>query len=234
MFVPKSRADALARVVAAQSAAKDTLEYKGVPSTPEGAEARQGMETRLTEAGNSLRALAAEVVDGAKVYQGGGSERPEASLPDKVREAADASLDRLYDNFKDADDHRWRNVIERARKGAEHPLEALDYSGKTEDHPVCSAVLSFVGSGKKGKDIRSHFSDPPYGWPRDAVDAALISLFGMGHCEQPPKVRRSSLVNSIRRRYRAPTSGSKASLSIPAAASRCATVSDGRCCLQAE
>ena len=42
-------------------------------------------------------------------------------------------------------------------------------------------MLSFVGSGKKGKDVRAHFSDPPCGWPRDAVDAALISLFGTGH-----------------------------------------------------
>ena len=181
VFVPKSRADALTRVIAAQSGAKDTLEYKGVPSSPEGIEARQGMETRLTEAGNSLRSLVAEVIDGAKVYQGGGSERLEASLLDKVKEAANASLDRLFYDFKDADDHRWPKVIERARKGAEHPLEALDYSGKTEDHPVCSAVLCFVGSGKKGKDVRAHFSDPPYGWSRDAVDAALISLFGTGH-----------------------------------------------------
>ena len=181
VFVPKSRADALVHVIAAQSTAKDTLEYKGVPSTPEGIEARQGMETRLTEACNSLRALVAEVVDGAKVYQGGGSERLEATLFDKVMEAANASLDRLFYGFKDADNHRWPKVIERARKGAEHPLEVLDYSGKTEDHPVCSAVLSFVGSGKKGKEIRAHFSDPPYGWSRDAIDAALISLFGSGH-----------------------------------------------------
>ena len=139
------------------------------------------METRLTEADNSLRALVAEVVDGAKVYQGGGSERLEATLPDKVKEAASASLDRLFYDFKDADDHRWPKVIKRARKGAEHPLEGLDYSGKTEDHPVCSAVLSFVGSGKKGREVRAHFSNPPYGWSRDAVDAALISLFGTGH-----------------------------------------------------
>ena len=181
VFVPKSRADALARVVTAQSAAKDTLEYKGVPATPEGIEARQGMATRLTEACNSLRALVAEVVDGAKIYQGGGSERLEATLLDKVNEAVNASLDRLFSDFKDADDNRWDKVIERARKGAEHPLEALDYSGKTEDHPVCSAILSSVGSGKKGKDVRAHFSDPPYGWSRDAVDGALISLFGTGH-----------------------------------------------------
>ena len=152
-----------------------------MPSSPEGIEARQGMETRLTEAANSLRALVAEFIDDAKVFQGGGNERLEASLPDRVQNAADAALDRLFYGFKDADDHRWPKVIERARKGAEHPLEALGYSGKTEDHPVCSAVLSFVGSGKKGKAVRTHFSDPPYGWSRDAVDAALISLFGTGH-----------------------------------------------------
>ncbi len=41
--------------------------------------------------------------------------------------------------------------------------------------------MSFVGAGKKGRDVRAHFSNPPYGWPQDAVDAALISLFGSGH-----------------------------------------------------
>ena len=181
VFVPKSRADALARVIAARSAAKETLEYKGVPSGDEGIEARRGMETRLTAAADGLRSLVAEVIDGAKVFQGGGAERLEAALADKVTEAANASLDRLFYDFKDADDHRWSKVIERARKGAEHPLEALDYSGKTEDHPVCSSVLSFVGSGKKGREVRTYFSEPPYGWPRDAVDAALIGLFETGH-----------------------------------------------------
>ena len=181
VFLPKSRADDLARVVAAQAAANETLEYKGVPSTAEGIEARQGMETRRTEAANNQRSLVAAIVGDAKVYQGGGSERLEATLQDKIREAANASLDRLFHDFRDADDGRWSRVIERARRGAEHPLEVLDYDGKTEDYRVCSEVLSFVGSGKKGKEVRDHFSAPPYGWPRDAIDAALISLFGAGH-----------------------------------------------------
>lgn len=181
VFVPKSRADGLARLIASRSAANDTLEYKGVPATPEGAEARQGMETRLADAKNQLRVLVAEIVGGAKVIQGGGNERLELTLSDKVREAADASLARLYYEFNDADDHRWTKVIGRARAGDEHPLAVLDYSGKTEEHPVCAAVLSFVGSGKKGREVRSHFSSPPYGWPRDAIDAALIGLFGAGH-----------------------------------------------------
>ena len=83
------------------------------------------METRRTEAANSQRSLVAAIVGNAKVYQGGGSERLDATLQDKIREAANASLDRLFPDFRDADDDRWSKVIERARRGAEDPLEVL-------------------------------------------------------------------------------------------------------------
>jgi hypothetical protein len=39
--------------------------------------------------------------------------------------------------------------------------------------------LAHIGSGKKGKEIRSNFEAAPYGWPRDAVDGALITLFAV-------------------------------------------------------
>jgi hypothetical protein len=42
-------------------------------------------------------------------------------------------------------------------------------------------VLSEVGSGKRGKDVRDAFEASPCGWPRDAVDAALITLHTTGH-----------------------------------------------------
>ena len=204
VFVPKTRADALARLIAARSAAHDTLEYKGVPSTHEGVEARQGMETRRAEAENGLRALVADVVGGARVLQGGGNERLESTLSGKVKEAAGASLARLFPEFGDADDARWPNAIERARRGAEHPLEVLDHRGRTEDHPVCAAVLSFMGSGRKGRDVRAHFSASPCGWPRDAVDAALIGLFGAGHLRavvngvalRPPQLDQAKVPNT--------------------------------------
>ena len=181
VFIPRTHADELARLITTRSAATETVEYKGVPTTDEGIEARRGMDTRATEAGNNLRALVSRVIYGAKVVQGGGNERLEGSLADKVKAAAEASLARLYPRFPDADDGRWRTVIERARSGAENPLEAVDFAGKTEEHPVCAAVLRFIGSGRKGREVRTHFSAPPYGWPRDAVDAALVCLFGTGH-----------------------------------------------------
>ena len=181
VFIPRTSADELARLIATRGAATETVEYKGVPTTEEGREARRGMETRATEAENNLRGLVSRIMANAKVIQGGGNERLEASLADKVKAAANASLVRLYPEFRDADDARWRTVIERARGGAENPLEAVGFAGKTEEHRVCAAVLQFVGSGRKGRDVRAHFSAPPYGWPRDAVDAALVSLFGAGH-----------------------------------------------------
>ena len=36
------------------------------------------------------------------------------------------------------------------------------------------------GAGKKGSDVRRHFSDPPYGWSRDTVDGALLALLAGG------------------------------------------------------
>ena len=181
VFAPKVRADALAQFLADGAAAKETLDYKGVPASPEGLEARQGMETRRAEAENNLRALAAEIASGAKVFQGGGGEIAADALADKLRKAAEASLARLFPQFDRADDSRWPRVIERARKGAEQPLQALDYKGKTEEHPVCAALLAFIGSGKKGKEAREQFLAPPCGWPRDAVDAALLCLLASGH-----------------------------------------------------
>jgi hypothetical protein len=47
-------------------------------------------------------------------------------------------------------------------------------------HPVCKAIRDWVGSGKKGTEIRKRFTAPPVGWPQDAIDAALFVLFNAG------------------------------------------------------
>ena len=226
VFLPKSRADDLARVVAAQAAANETLEYKGVPSTAEGIEARQGMETRRTEAANNQRSLVAAIVGDAKVYQGGGSEWLGATLQDKIKEVANASLDRLFHDFRDADDGRWSRVIERARRGAEHPLEVLDYDGKTEELPGLLRGSVFRGFRKEGqRGTRPFFGSalrlaPRCDWTRPS-SACLEPVI----CGRPPTARRSSLGSSIRRKCRSPIFGSRAPPSTPASASKYANCS---------
>lgn len=187
VFVPKASADDLQKSVVEYEAAKSTIEFKGAPTTNEGREARNAMATRMASAEASRNQIVREVIDRAKVLQGGGSERYELNLMAKVDAAAQASLDRLFPNFKSADDSRWASVINRAKNGDESALSAVDWTDAPEKHPVCMAVLSEVGSGKRGKDIRDAFEASPYGWPRDAVDAALITLHTTGHARATHK-----------------------------------------------
>jgi len=181
IYIPKASADDLRKAIVEYEAAKSTLDFKGTPTTPEGREARDAMATRMATAEATRDQIIQDVINRAKVFQGGGNERFELDLVAKVEEAAQASLDRLFPNFKDADDNRWPSVINRARNGDETALSAVDWTDSPEKQPVCAAVLSEVGSGKRGKEVRSAFEASPYGWPRDAVDAALITLHTTGH-----------------------------------------------------
>ena len=181
VYVPKASADDLQKAIVEHEAAKSTVDFKGTPTTPEGREARNAMATRMATAEVARNQIIQDVIDRAKVFQGGGGERYELTLVAKVEAAAQASLDRLFSSFKEADDNRWANVINRAKSGDEAALSAVDWTDAPEKCPVCVAVLSEVGSGKRGKEVRDAFEASPYGWPRDAVDAALITLHTTGH-----------------------------------------------------
>jgi hypothetical protein len=183
IFIPKANAEELQREIATYDAANATLDFKGTPSADdkEACEARDSMATRRNAAADSRDRIAREVVNGARVLQGGGTERFEDGFAAKVGAAANAALDRLFPEFRHADDGRWPSVITRARSGDGDALAALDWTEAPDKHPVCAALLGSMGAGKAGKDVRDTFEASPYGWPRDAVDAALIVLHTIGH-----------------------------------------------------
>ncbi len=181
VYIPKASADDLQKAIVEYEAAKSTLDFKGTPTSPEGREARDAMATRMGIAEATRNQIIQDVINQAKVFQGGGQERMGLILSAKVEDAAGASLARLFPNFKDADDSRWHSVISRAKNGDEAAMSAVDWTDSPEKHTVCSAVLSEVGSGKRGKEVRDAFEASPYGWPRDAVDAAMIVLHTIGH-----------------------------------------------------
>ena len=180
-YIPKSSADDLKKAIVDYEAAKATINFKGAPNTPEGQEAREAMTTRMNTALSKRDSIVRDVIDTAKVIQGGGTERYELTIVEKIRSVAEASLDRLFPNFRDADDKRWESVIRRAKNGDEAALQAIGWDDQPDRQPVCSAVLSEIGAGKKGKEIRTKFESSPFGWPRDAIDGALIVLFTTGH-----------------------------------------------------
>lgn len=181
VHIPKASAEDLKKAVVEFEAAKQTLEVKGIPTTVEGNEARSAMETRRATAESNRDRIIRELIGCAKVFKGGGSEVINIDLVEKVKSAASDSLDRLFPKFKDADDGRWNTVINRAKGKDQNALGAIDWKDVPEKHPVCSAIMTCIGVGKKGKEIRDQFEAAPYGWPRDAIDGALIVLNTVGH-----------------------------------------------------
>ena len=139
------------------------------------------MESRVALEQQQLSGLVDNIIKNARVFQGGGNEVVAESFAELVRQAVEAALVRLFPKFSDADQPGWNRVVSRAAQGAADPLSALDYSSDMETHPVCQEVRSFVGgAGKRGADVRRHFSESPYGWSRDTVDGALLALLAGG------------------------------------------------------
>src|SRR5690606_32707934 len=181
LFIPRQSADDVRRLIVEADAAQQTLDAKGNPTSPEGQEARQSMESRRARAVGDRDRLVREIVANAKVYQGGGSEVLLSSLDDRIKTATDDALVRMFPRFKEADSAAWAAVIKRARDGADHPFQPTGHTDATEKHPVCQQVITTIGAGKTGADIRKALGGTPFGWPRDAVDAALIALHRSQH-----------------------------------------------------
>lgn len=180
VFIPKRSADDLRHHLIDYKAASATLDKRGVPNTPEGAEARAAMETTRQTADGRIRELLEDAFSGARVFQGGGNEILGNDLQEMVLEASRNALHRLYPQFHIADHVGWSKVYEKAQKGAPDALKAVGDEGEPAKNPVCKSILSFIAAGKKGTDIRTHFESSPHGWSRDAVDGGLQVLLVAG------------------------------------------------------
>lgn len=180
VFIPKKNADDLFSVILEYKAANNTLDRRGMPATAEGIDAYNAMKTTRDQAEARINGLLEDVINGAKVFQSGGNEISSNSLESMIREAVRLSLDRMYRYFEIADNDKWYKVLERAKGGATDALSLIGYHGEVSDNPICKEILSFIGSGKKGTDIRNQFQDPPYGWSQDAIDGALLVLLASG------------------------------------------------------
>ena len=166
VFIPRQSADDLRRLIVEADAAQQTLDTKGNTTSQEGQEARQSMDSRRARAVGDRDLLIREIVANAKVFQGGGNEVLLSTLEDRIKTSGGDALVRMFPRFKEADNAAWPAVIRRTRDSADHPFQPTGYSDATERHQVCQQVLSTIGAGKSGADIRKTLSGRPFGWPR--------------------------------------------------------------------
>ena len=160
-------------------AAEHVLQVRGVAQTDAGREAQSAMQSRANKALAAAKEIVREAVAQSRVYQAGGK-LVSGTPGEAVKEAATNALARLYPQFADSDHGGWDKVRGRAMRKDPDAMKAVDHAGAPEGHPVCKALLAELGPGRKGSDLRSKFTGPPYGWSQDAVDGALIVLANGG------------------------------------------------------
>ncbi len=181
LFLPQKSAERLRDRIIDAEAARQVLDHYGMPTSPEGREAHEGMESRRMAAEHARNEIVQEILRAARLLQGGGTEIFGEILEEKIRVGADAALARLFPRFSDADHRAWEAALRRARDGSDQPFKVVGWDGATEDHPVAKEVLATIGAGKRGTEIQKTLKAAPYGWPQDAIDAALIALHRSGH-----------------------------------------------------
>ena len=181
VHLAKRSAEEFRAHITSAEAARKVLAARGVPSSAEGQEARESMKSRFAGAESSRDRIVEDIVRMARVFQGGGAEVYGEGLRAKVAAGAESSLARLFLRFMDADHRGWGIALKRIREGTGTRFGALKWEGAVSDHPVAREVALKVGSGETGAGVRRALEAEPYGWPRDAIDAALLALVADGH-----------------------------------------------------
>lgn len=181
VFIPQHDAAQIKTRLASHAAAKQTLQ-RPTPQTDEGKVAQRAMGTTRDTEDTELATLFETVVSRARVLQGGGGDVTSSNLKDAVDTAAKRSLVRLFPKFGPGDNANWGKVVTQARDGAPDALVAVGHQGEVLANDVCKAVLAAITpAGTKGADLRKRFGGPPFGWPRDAVDGAILVLLAAGN-----------------------------------------------------
>ena len=181
MHLPKQSAEELRRHIVAVEAARRVMDHRGTPASREGQEARTSMKSRLEGAEAARTEIVRTIVRSARILQSGGAEIYGDDLVSKLRTGAEKSLRRLFPHFPEGDHRAWQPALKRARQGSGEPFKAVGWTGPVSEHPVSKRVLAVVGVAAQGSAVRRTLESAPYGWPRDAVDAALVALHRDGH-----------------------------------------------------
>lgn len=199
VFVKKFRDPELRTEIIKFLAAGLAINAMGLPSTPEGEQAKKSMETRQSQAKVAIQELIEKICAEAIVFLAGGNKVQSGSLKENIQDALNSIADRQFPEFRaKADFLNWGQALTKALTGNPDALNSINYNGDVDKHPVASEILRFMaGSSKTGKDVRNQFMKAPYGWPQDAVDTMLIMLKNMQHISANESDLKVAKINQV-------------------------------------
>ena len=182
VFLPKREVDQIKDTLASFAAAEDTLR-RPTPQTDEGKAAQRAMKTRVATDDERLD----EPVPGGR--------RPGAGLPGRRR--ARSRRRRCATPSRPPPAAR-SSGCSRSSAPATTPTGARSSPRPATAPPTPSTPSATTASrpptpcarrcsprsapaGTKGADLQKRFAAPPYGWPKDAVNGAMLTLLAAGN-----------------------------------------------------
>lgn len=186
-FVKKLRDPELRSEIIKYLAAGFTISTKGLPSTPEGEQAKKSMETRQGLAKAAIEDLIDKICKESIIYLAGGNKVEAGSIRDNIEDALQNIADRQFPDFKSKGDYKdWDKALAKALSTDPDAMKKIGWEKEAKDHPVAIEILRFIGNTtKQGKEIRSQFTKAPYGWSQDAIDTILVMLKNTEHISTP-------------------------------------------------
>ena len=182
VFLPRMHHNEIKNEIAGMLAATEIMQSRPTPTTSEGHQARTNIEAKCRNHVAKLEDYVRSILANTKLYPRGGIPVDCPDLGKAIHDAAQSSMLRMFPRFSDADAVGWERVITRVKADAKSPLETIGFSKATEEHPVCKEILHRLHAGPKtGNEIRNALDAPPFGWPKDAIDGALIALCASEH-----------------------------------------------------
>lgn len=196
-YVAKQRDPELRAAIVNFLAAKQTLDFMGIPNTIEGQQVMRSMETRKGMALNNIQELIEKICRESTILLAGGSKADVGAIRENIESALHAIADRQFPEFKNKADHaNWGRALTKAIAGSPDALEAIGYKGEPVNHPVALGILNFIGNqSKTGREIRNHFSIAPYGWSQDAIDTILVNLKRTEHISSSESDLKTGTIN---------------------------------------
>jgi len=127
IFVKKLKDPELRSEILKYLAAGQTINAMGLPSTPEGEQAKKSMETRLSMAKTAIEDLISKIAEDAIIYLSGGNTIEVGNIRDNVEEALKNIADRQFSEFKSkADALNWGKALSKAVLGNPDALNEIN------------------------------------------------------------------------------------------------------------
>ena len=194
VFLPKREADQIKNSLASYAAAEQTRIQRPTPQTDEGRAAERAIKTQMDSDEDRLDRTIRRRRRPRKGLPGWWKRGDHGVAPGRRGDRWPPVTNSLVSEIRS---RRQPKLGKSHRQGARRCPGRAGGRGASRrpiSNTVCKEVLAAISpSGTKGNELHKRFEAPLFGWPRDAVNGAILALLAAGNIRASPGSQRPEL-----------------------------------------